>query len=281
MAEPGGGAPIGLLWIAGGGASALLLLVAVRRRPRVATAALGVLGISLLGSGSPTSPSFSWVHGDHLGTPLAMTDTQATPVAAKVVWRATYEPFGLATVDADPDGDGVQVANDFRFPGQVFDAESGLHYNYFRDYDPSLGRYVSADPTGTRGGINPYAYTGGSPILRADSRGLAEDCHAPERCPKREPKAQPSWREQTGPTQTIFECFFHHCKNCYRENVPTNSAQCCYDRSGDLAEGDGDPHNPFFLPQEHIEDVGRLYDEKYGKTIGTMMRRIGKWLNGQ
>ena len=81
------------------------------------TVALGVVGISLLGSGSPSSPAFYRVHGDHLGTPLAMTDTPATASAAKVVWRASYEPFGLATVNADPDGDGIFVTNDFRFPG--------------------------------------------------------------------------------------------------------------------------------------------------------------------
>jgi RHS repeat-associated protein len=122
--------------------------------------------------GGSGPPAFYWIHGDHLRTPLAMTDTPATPSTAKTVWRASHEPFGLATVQTDPDGDSVHVALDLRFPGQVYDAESGLHQNFYRDYDPATGRYVEADPIGQAAGSNLYGYVYANPIEWMDPLGL-------------------------------------------------------------------------------------------------------------
>jgi len=83
-----------------------------------------------------------------------------------VVWQAAYLPFGQAQIVTGT------VTNNLRFPGQYFDAETGLHYNWNRFYDPEVGRYISADPIGLAGGMNLYAYVGGNPVNWIDPFGL-------------------------------------------------------------------------------------------------------------
>jgi len=98
-----------------------------------------------------------------------------TDVAGVVVWSASYTPFGTATVNEDPDGDGRLVKNNFRFPGQYYDAETGLNYNYFRTYDPLVGRYTQSDPIGLRGGLNVFGYVLNDPVSGFDIKGLRVD----------------------------------------------------------------------------------------------------------
>jgi RHS repeat-associated protein len=72
----------------------------------------------------------------------------------------------------------------FRFQGQQFDEETGLHYNRFRYYDPGVGRFVSQDPIGLRGGSNLFAYTP-NPLTWVDPFGLANKPNNPNcPCPK-------------------------------------------------------------------------------------------------
>ncbi|MFZ5574443.1 MAG: RHS repeat domain-containing protein [Pseudomonadota bacterium] len=104
-----------------------------------------------------------YYHVDHLGTPQAMTDA-----AGATVWKADYEPFGKAKVSP-----ASTVENNLRLPGQYYDRETGLHYNYFRDYEPGTGRYIEADPIGLEGGINLYLYANAAPTMFTDPLGLA------------------------------------------------------------------------------------------------------------
>lgn len=108
-----------------------------------------------------------YIHNDHLGTPKLLTDETGASV-----WQAIATPFGKATVDEDVDGNGEKVVMNLRFPGQYYDGESGLHYNYFRTYDPELGRYLTSDPIGLFGGVNTFEYAGGNPMIYSDYYGL-------------------------------------------------------------------------------------------------------------
>jgi RHS repeat-associated protein len=58
------------------------------------------------------------------------------------------------------------------YPGQYYDAETGLHYNYFRYYNPQTGRYITPDPIGLEGGINLFAYVANNPVNEIDPQGL-------------------------------------------------------------------------------------------------------------
>ena len=113
------------------------------------------------------SRSIYYAHNDHLGAPHMLTDE-----AGVAVWSALYDPFGKAAVNEDLDGNGNAVTLNIHFPGQYFDAESGLHYNYFRYYDSATGRYVTSDPIGLDGGLNTFGYVGGNPLLWIDPLGL-------------------------------------------------------------------------------------------------------------
>jgi RHS repeat-associated protein len=104
----------------------------------------------------------AYLHVDHLMTARLATDT-----SENVGWR--WEGLAFGGTGAQTLG-GVDVA--LRFPGQYFDTESGEHYNYFRYYDPSTGRYKRSDPIGLIGDTNTYWYASAAPVKETDFRGL-------------------------------------------------------------------------------------------------------------
>ncbi len=110
-----------------------------------------------------TNYSFRWYHTDHLGTPLAMTWPNDS-----IAWEADYLPFGRIVGETN----GLPNNNNLRFPGQYHDRYAGLYYNQHRFYQPDLGRYITPDPIGIRGGLNLYSYAGQNPINKFDFYGL-------------------------------------------------------------------------------------------------------------
>jgi RHS repeat-associated protein len=110
---------------------------------------------------------------DHLGTPQELTDC-----SGEIVWAAQYTAHGrLTRLNRDTD----QVLDQpLRFQGQYFDAETGLHYNRHRYYNPDLGRYLTQDPVKLAGGLNGYRYEL-NPTARVDPLGLNSSCPPPDK----------------------------------------------------------------------------------------------------
>jgi RHS repeat-associated protein len=106
--------------------------------------------------------TLTYVHPDHLDRPVAMTTSGGSAIA----WSAKYDPFGNVVTITNP------TAMPMRFPGQVFQIEDGLSYNWHRNYDPTLGRYSQADPLGFVDGPGVYNYVNSSPVMKVDAEGL-------------------------------------------------------------------------------------------------------------
>ena len=109
-----------------------------------------------------------FVHANHRNEPALVTNGNGTEV-----WKNVAAPFGISAENYPKVAETYRnFTLNLRLPGQYSDAETGNHYNGFRDYSPELGRYLQADPIGLNGGMNLYAYCGGDPVNRKDERGL-------------------------------------------------------------------------------------------------------------
>ena len=124
------------------------------------------------------------VHADHILTPRLITNDRNLPV-----WQWPYSAFGdnrpTGVLKSIPDPRPGQTADqqllrattpallfNLRYPGQYFDEEAGLNYNYFRSYQAATGRYTQPDPIGLAGGWNTTEYALANPLAHADPMGL-------------------------------------------------------------------------------------------------------------
>lgn len=121
--------------------------------------------IAQTGNRSSAEGKLEAVVTDLVGAPVQLID----PIAARSIAAAATDLWGR-----------VEWSNAhavlLRFPGQIYDPESGLHYNLYRTYDPSIGRFLTRDPLGLRPAPNPNSYVH-NPMTWSDPLGLtAGDC---------------------------------------------------------------------------------------------------------
>jgi RHS repeat-associated protein len=122
---------------------------------------LGNLPVATLQNGAVYN-----IYPDQIGTPRVITNASNTEV-----WKWDSDPFGTTPANEDPTGSGSKFTYNLRFPGQYFLIESGLHYNWYRHYDPIIGRYLQADALEFSDGPNLYSYALSNPTIQTDATG--------------------------------------------------------------------------------------------------------------
>jgi RHS repeat-associated protein len=202
--------------------------------------------LAQVNSGSPETAT--WLHTDQLGTPRFGTNSAGTQV-----WAWNSDAFGNGT----PTG---SVTVNLRLPGQFYDPESGLSYNWNRYYSPALGRYITSDPIGLAGGMNTFNYVGQSPLMWDDFLGWTATC-PPDISGVNTNSCTPNAPEGFSP-YSGFSSVYHCGGTGYMENREDLSttekdpvAECVYDQTGGgfdnthpyrMCQGTAD-HSPVYL----------------------------------
>lgn len=113
-----------------------------------------------------------YIEADALRSPRVIVDAQRD--VAVWAWPLTGEVFGSDLPLEDYDANGQTLSFGLRFAGQQTDVASGLNQNYYRDYDPTIGRYIQSDPVGLAAGPSTYGYVRGQPLTSVDPKGLID-----------------------------------------------------------------------------------------------------------
>ncbi|MDD5222998.1 MAG: MopE-related protein [bacterium] len=196
----------------------------------------GLLAFQLSSLQADTTPGeeIFYYHNDHLGTPIKMTDS-----SENVVWSMDCSPFQeLCNITGS-------ITNNLRFPGQYYDAETGLHYNGHRYYSSKLGRYMTADPVSGSPNdpqtYNPYPYVANNPVNLIDPEGLEATC---------------KYSQSTGSLSCVDEC------------KKVSLSALCY--SG-FMEGKNNPY------MQDVKDVGPIPrgEWKINNAFQTIIKRPG------
>lgn len=164
-ADPATGAPRAVTWDYLPGTDEPVAQ-SVTRRP--AGGATGAGGTDALDQ-DEVDRRFYAIVTDLIGMPRELLTPEG-----ELAWRITPDTWGRVLFQIQ-----AEVDCPLRFPGQYHDAETGLHYNFFRFYDPATGRYITADPLGLEPGPDHRAYVV-NPLAWTDPLGLASCLSIPD-----------------------------------------------------------------------------------------------------
>ncbi|MFG0499868.1 RHS repeat-associated core domain-containing protein, partial [Pseudomonas sp. YQ_13] len=182
-----------------------------------------------------------YFHTDQIGTPLELTDSDG-----KIVWQATYRSWGA--LEQLVIG---EVEQNLRFQGQYLDEESTLHYNTFRYYDSTGGRYISQDPIGIDGGFNLYFYAP-SPVAWVDPLG---------------------WVAETAPGYFVYALYDKGAKDPYYIGITDNVTR----RRGEhVASGRLNGGKMKVLDRNVTYGQARGYEQAYIEHHGTKTGVVGE-----
>jgi RHS repeat-associated protein len=243
------------------------------------------------------------VQTDHLNTPRRLTQSDK-----KVAWQWAFSAFGdeqpttgknrYVDPATTPNAGSTTVADvrfNLRYPGQYFDKESGLSYNYFRSYDPRTGRYTQSDPIDLAGGWNKFGYVEGNPLAYTDPEGLrrTRNGHYTQFRPRprfpipNQPQASyekgDPWQDAAGyfDDEGQFVCLRWKCQGnatCYPNPYDYRGQ---YRSATDFLPSATDPASPpegcvCDAPRFKLKDEPNLWDWKdYSDYIGKARRRFG------
>ena len=214
-----------------------------------------------------TASTISYITADQLGTPRAVADS-----SGNTAWQWAYQgnPWG----EQQPTSTTGYVLN-LRYPGQYYDAETGMVSNGMRDcYEPATGRYCQSDPTGLHGGISTYAYALNNPINAFDSNGLKVTWYA-----------RPT--QITGPFSFVNDLGITH------QWIRTDTEEAGMGPAGGGVPGQGEPPDAPFTNVGTIDHTGQsnqpgaysipLPDDMDESCVNEMInpgRDLGKFIPG-
>jgi RHS repeat-associated protein len=188
-----------------------------------------------------------YVYPDQVDTPRIIT----RPSDKQMIWRWDQtDPFGAAAPNQNPSGLGSFAYNP-RFPGQLYDQEDNLYYNYFRNYEPTLARYVQSDPIGMEGGLGTYTYVDDGPLVDTD------------------PKGQGRFTKQCGPCTVTFDS--DQWKGAHTHWQCPGQPQGCIKKDGTLCDGSGPPPADV---KDCLQKWGRIPPDPQMSSCGPVCKNV-------